>query len=343
MPRVGEIVPGVRAEPECRRSRGDKGCVVAAAPEGNAGKSQPQIPRNLVRCSRQPSSQVLACIDQTLRADASHPSRTVILIEYRLDLLDDVGMILHERPGSVQTLLLTAPVTDDNRPLRVGIVLLQNSHRLHHRQCPRPVIGRTRRAVPGIEMRREDHVLVRLLGPADHRNGVERRSRLEEFRFSLDSHDRVVAIFHQAIDEVVVLKAERNDRNLLCGGAEDPERAPSHRPLGAQHADRSRLLEHFGERILSEPCFPHPISPRIGHPRPERFQTVERHLRAELLPVVIRPPRGLRLRDEDELPFDRRKPLLECKRVGDVGENDQARCDASLLRGGTPGEHHSLE
>ena len=91
----------------------------------------------------------------------------VVLVEEGLDVLDDIRVVGHKGPGSVQTLLLAIPETHQDGPLRVRVDLLQDPGGLHHDHGAGVVVGGSGTAVPGVEVGREDDVLVGLLRSPD--------------------------------------------------------------------------------------------------------------------------------------------------------------------------------
>ena len=257
-------------------------------------------------------------------------------------------MILGERLRADLALLLTRPVADEDRPLRVRIHLLQDPHRLEHGERARAVVRRARRAVPRIEVRREHHVLVGLLGALDLGDRVEHRLLAQQLGVEVQSELRALVVLGEAEEQAVVLAAERDRGRLRVVRLEDLDRPP--RILGARgdHAGHAALLQakpqlagadrqavagaaHVAAAPLARHC-----GARAVHPGPGIGRGV-------LRPVLTRPAGGLRARDEHELPLRLRQPLHERGAVGKARQDDRGGGEVTLAGTGAVAEHRALQ
>src|SRR6266566_3514763 len=141
MPCVPAVVPVTRSEIEAGSAAGHERGVIRPAAAWRAGKTELDVARNIGRHACEVPRQVCRGVRETGCAHVLDPARSVILVEQRLQSRDDVGMILYEAARTVEALLLTAPVADENRAPRLGIELLQNSHRFEHRDRAGTIVG----------------------------------------------------------------------------------------------------------------------------------------------------------------------------------------------------------
>jgi hypothetical protein len=141
-------------------------------------------------------------------AEPHDAAGAVVVVEDGLEAGDDLGMILAVRLRAHEPFLLAGPVADTDGPLGTRIRLLQDAHRLEHREASGAVVGRARRAVPRIEVRGEQHVLVGLLGAGNGGDGVEHRLLAEELRIEIEAKAWLAAALSEAEDEPVVLAAQ---------------------------------------------------------------------------------------------------------------------------------------
>src|SRR5690606_39642066 len=72
-------------------------------------------------------TEVFTGIDEALHRDVHDTARAVVLVERRVQALHDFGMIGSERARAVQSLLLAAPVADQDRADRKS-TRLNSSH-----------------------------------------------------------------------------------------------------------------------------------------------------------------------------------------------------------------------
>ena len=90
-----------------------------------------------------------------------------------------------------------------------GYACLQDAHRLEHRERAGAVVGRARRAVPAVEVRRQQHVLVRQLGPLELGDDVEHRHfGRRRLRLGGEANARALVVRRQAMQQPVVLARE---------------------------------------------------------------------------------------------------------------------------------------
>ena len=130
---------------------------------------------------------------------------SVVLVEESLQPLNDRRVILDEGARAVQPLFLAAPVSNENRAAWRGIDRSKNAHRLHHGHRSGAVVGRPSRRRPRIEVRRQDHVLVRLLASADFGNGVEDGTLAAHLGRRVDPEPRRLPPLGEARQQAVVL------------------------------------------------------------------------------------------------------------------------------------------
>src|SRR6185312_9303403 len=166
-------------------------------------------------------------IRKTSAAHANDAACSVILVEQRLQSLEDFRMIFGKGLGSYFALFLTAPVADENGALGVRIYLLENPHRFQHGDGARSIIGRAGGAIPRIEVRREHHVLVGLLRSLDLGDRVEYRTLTKQIGVEVHADLRVLLVFRKTEDQAVVLAAQRNGRCLGVVGLEYFDRPPA--------------------------------------------------------------------------------------------------------------------
>ena len=200
-------------------------------------------------------------------------------------------------------------------------------------------------------MRRQHHVLGRLLRAADLRHHVEDRHLTQRLGLRLHSEHRVLPILRETKDEPVVLAAQIDRRDLLVEArVEDAIDPPAAGPRVVENAARSRRAQkrrnhaqrRAGRRVAGRPH--ETLVPRRRHPLPVRAHPRERRRVGEPLPVVVGTAGGLRHGEEHELAAGLRQPRLELRAAVHIRKNRDTRLDrCAARRARTPGEHHRLE
>src|SRR5688572_2168578 len=166
MPRVLTILGVARLQAERGRRPAYERRVIASAVGLRPRHLKPDAVRHLGRQLRDPACQIPAGFEKPLRFENLYPPGAIVLVEGDLQTVDDVLMVLREGTRSERALLLAAPVASENRAARTGVCLLEDAHRLEHGDRARPVVGGAGGAVPAVEVRREEHILVRKLAAA---------------------------------------------------------------------------------------------------------------------------------------------------------------------------------
>jgi len=109
VPGILAVVRVVGLEPPPGRAVAEKGDVVAAAGLLRAGEVEFDVLADLGRELRDPVGQVRARAEEALRLDVLDAPGPVVLVEERLEVLDDVRVVLREGPRAVEALFLATP------------------------------------------------------------------------------------------------------------------------------------------------------------------------------------------------------------------------------------------
>src|SRR5207247_1450880 len=95
---------------------------------------------DFARHLREPSLEKVAGARESLHRDPGDAARTAVLIEQYLQPADYLWVVCRKCPRAVEPLLLAAPMSSQNRTLRIRIDGLQDSHRFHHHDRSRAVV-----------------------------------------------------------------------------------------------------------------------------------------------------------------------------------------------------------
>src|ERR1700735_4785904 len=147
-------------------------------------------------------------------------------------------------------------------------------------------------------MRRQHDVLVWLLDALDRRDRVEYRTLAEELRVEVETEDWVLVVLSEAIDQAVVLAAERDRRRLRVVRLENLDGPPTVLGPRGDDAGDAGLLEPQAQLSCADrEAIPGPTErgvPPVALPRgAHRVHPRLRFRCGVLLPVVGWPARRL--------------------------------------------------
>ena len=137
----------------------------------------------------------------------------------------------------------SSPLQWPTRIVRFGLRIrgLQNAHRLEHRDRARAVVRRAAARVPRVEVRRQHHVLVRLLAALDARDRVEhRRLGGRERRLGDGVDARMLAVVGETREQAVVLARDVERRHGASRAPTGSCRRPSRATTSSRACRRRR-------------------------------------------------------------------------------------------------------
>src|SRR5690606_31197414 len=158
-----------------------KGCKIRSAGTWHAGEIGLDMLFDIFRYGFEPPAKVFISMEKALAGNIHYPTGTVVLVKQSLHLADYFRIVFHKSPGTVEALLFTAPQSNQNGSLRIGIDFLQYTYSFHHGNGTCGIIRSACAAIPGVKMRRQEDVFIRLFGTLDFRNGVESRHLAQFF------------------------------------------------------------------------------------------------------------------------------------------------------------------
>src|SRR6185437_12887814 len=296
VPGIVAIIPVERAQSEGWKSVATEGEVIASAASGESRTVELDLLLKYGWDLGQPLLNVDSGVRKAGAAHTNDAAGSVVLIEQSLKTLENFRMIFGKGLRSYFALLLAAPVAHENRALGMRIYLLEDPHGFQHGDGAGSVVGRAGGAIPRIEVRREHHVLIWLLG-------------------SLVLGDRE--------DEAVVLAAQCDCRRPGVVGLEHFDRPPAILGTRCDETGNSAFFQTLAELAAAERkavagSADVATAPLGVDGRAEAVHACPGFGSRVRCPILTRPAGRLRRRDEDELPACSGEPFDEFGAVGEA-------------------------